>query len=191
MSEADPALEVVEARASRLREFQGHYGAEASDLQTQAPAAALLSLENAVAAAPPSYRNYLEESLTCYASGLYRASILMTWSATVAHLHHRVHERSGGVKAIEAANVARYGSAKGYRRIRKVDDLLYLRESQVVQLGEDAGMYNRNARKLLLERLELRNLCGHPTGYVPGREETVIFAESLILNILGGAMLNW
>jgi hypothetical protein len=44
---------------------------------------------------------------------------------------------------------------------------------------------------MLEERLRLRNLCGHPTGYVPGREETVIFVESLVLNILGGTMLNW
>jgi hypothetical protein len=52
-------------------------------------------------------------------------------------------------------------------------------------------MYNRNARKILHERLELRNLCGHPTGYRVGREQTVVFVESLLLNILSGSWLNW
>jgi hypothetical protein len=50
---------------------------------------------------------------------------------------------------------------------------------------------NRNARQLLEERLRLRNLCGHPTGYTPGREEAVIFIEGLVLNILSGSWLNW
>ncbi len=52
-------------------------------------------------------------------------------------------------------------------------------------------MFNKNARQLLDERLKLRNLCGHPTGYTPGREETVVFMESLLLNVLSGSWLNW
>lgn len=75
--------------------------------------------------------------------------------------------------------------------LKKQDDFLYLGERDFLQLGEDAGMFNRNARKVLQERLDLRNLCGHPTQYRPGREETVIFIESLLLNVLSGAWLNW
>jgi hypothetical protein len=52
-------------------------------------------------------------------------------------------------------------------------------------------MINRNARVLLTERLNLRNRCGHPTGYRPGREETVIFVESLLNTVVGGVMLLW
>jgi hypothetical protein len=109
----------------------------------------------------------------------------------VIDLYSITGARSGGIKAIESANFARYGSSKNYRTIRKVDDLMYLKESQFIQLGEDAGMYNRTARKLLDERLDLRNRCGHPTGYKPGRGEVVIFIESLAQNILSGSMLNW
>ncbi len=76
-------------------------------------------------------------------------------------------------------------------RSRKQGDFLYIGERDFIQLGEDAGMFNRNARQLLHERLKLRNLCGHPTQYMPGREETVIFIESLLLNILSGSWLEW
>jgi hypothetical protein len=31
----------------------------------------------------------------------------------------------------------------------------------------------------------------HPTGFVVGREESVIFIESLINNIINGEMLEW
>lgn len=96
---------------------------------------------------------------------------------------------------MEAANFARYGRTTppppSYRKIRKTDDLLYLKESAVLLIAEDAGLINRNARDLLEEKLKLRNRCGHPTRYKPGREETVIFIEALILNIIGGQMVNW
>ncbi|MCW2552961.1 MAG: hypothetical protein JWR78_2742, partial [Mycobacterium sp.] len=64
-------------------------------------------------------------------------------------------------------------------------------EDQFIQLAEDAGLINRNARRTLAESLTLRNLCGHPTGYRPGREQTVIFIESLVNNILSGTWLQW
>jgi hypothetical protein len=102
-----------------------------------------------------------------------------------------VREHKGGVAAIEAANRTRFGNARTYREIKKADDLLYIGESQFLQLCEDAGLFNRNARALLIERLNLRNRCGHPTGYKPGREETVVFIESLTLNVLTGSWLNW
>lgn len=189
MTSAEPSP--IEGLLLGLREFQERYGPPTTDLAAEAPAAALHSLEAAVGKAPASYRPYLEEAVACYSTGLYRAAILMTWSATMGHLLKTVAGRPGGVKAIEAANASRFGSSKGYRQLKKTDDILYLREAQFIQLGEDAGMYNRNARRLLGERLDTRNLCGHPTGYTPGREETVVFVESLLLNVIGGAMMNW
>lgn len=179
-------------RIDRLREFQSAYShLPVHDTAVEAPAKALQSLVQARKMAPSNYSDYLEEAVTAYESGLYRASILMVWSATVEHLYTLVQSHQGGIKKLESANQARYGTSKAYRKIGKVDDLRYLKESQFIQLGEDCGMYNRTARGVLTDRLELRNRCGHPTGYKPGREETVIFIESLTLNILSGSMLNW
>ena len=115
----------------------------------------------------------------------------MVWAAVVQHLYSTAASHRGGVGAIEAANKARFGTSRAYREMRKADDFLYLGEHAFIQIGEDAGMFNRNARQLLHERLKLRNLCGHPTGYTAGREETVVFVESLLLNILSGSWLNW
>jgi hypothetical protein len=115
----------------------------------------------------------------------------MVWAATVQHLYLIVGSHRGGISAIETANKARFGASASYRRVRRVDDLRYLQESHFILLGEDAGMYNRNARQLLTDKLQLRNWCGHPTNYVPGREETVIFIESLLLNVISGKMIQW
>lgn len=174
-----------------LRQLQGEFREEVADVEQESPAAALESLEEAVAQAPKAYRPYLEEALACYQHGLYRAAILMVWAAVIQHLYSVAGSHKGGVRLFELENKKRFGTSRRYRELRKQDDFLYIGERDFIQLGEDAGMYNRNARKLLHERLDLRNLCGHPTQYRPGREETVIFIESLLLNILSGSWLNW
>lgn len=182
----------VEQLLGGLRELQGEYGGvEVVDAEHESPAAALDSLEEAVRNAPADYRPYLEEAVGCYRGGLYRAAILMVWSAVIQHLYATTGNHRGGVGKLEKANKARFGTMKKYREIKKQDDLSYLGEKDFIWAAEDAGVFNRNARKLLHERLDLRNLCGHPTGYTPGREETVIFIESLILNVLSGSWLNW
>jgi hypothetical protein len=177
--------------ASRLAAFQAEYSTPVRDLSTQAPAEALASLEKAVREAPATYRTYLNEALQCYGHSLYRAAILMVWAATVEHLYQVVGARKGGVTAFEQANKHRFAGTRRYREIRRVGDFLYLGDRDFIQLAEDAGLMNRSLRRVLGERLDLRNLCGHPTQYTPGREETVVFIESLILNVINGSMLNW
>lgn len=174
-----------------LKEFQGLHALPVRDSSTESPAQALHSLRTAAKLAPTNYAEYLEEAVRCYEGGMYRAAVLMVWAAVIEHLHTAIGDHPGSVKKFEAANLARYGTSAAYRKIKKTDDLLYLKESQVIQLAEDAGIFNKNARLLLDEKLVLRNRCGHPTQYKPGRDETVIFIESLLLNIVGGAMVNW
>jgi hypothetical protein len=181
----------VQGRLAALRTFHELHEAPVTDRTTQSPAVALKSLNDALAAAPSDYRDYLVEAVTCYEQGLYRAGILMVWAAAMEHLYIVASGYPTGITDLEAANVARFGSSKTYRRIKKKDDFLYLGEANWLQLAEDAGLMNRNARQMLIERLTLRNRCGHPTKYKPGREETVIFIESLLLNVLSGQMLNW
>jgi len=176
---------------ARLKAFQARVRAPVRDITKEAPEVALASLQNAVTQAPKGYHEYLAEALACYEGGELRAAVLMVWAATMQHLYLTASKHPGGVKALEAANKKRYGNAKGYRPVRRGDDFLYLREAQFIQLGEDAGMFNRTARRLLEERLTLRNNCGHPTGYRPGRGEVVVFVESLLRNIVSGQLLNW
>jgi hypothetical protein len=174
-----------------LREFQEAHAIPVEDSSKEAPAAALSSLRDASKLAPAEYADYLAEAVECYERELYRASILMVWAATVEHMYGAVATHRGGIKKIQAANRSRYGAHSKYREVKQKGDLLYLAESQFIQLAEDAGLINKNARILLNDGLKLRNRCGHPTGYKPGREETVIFVESLVNNVLSGGMLLW
>jgi hypothetical protein len=188
---AESPEEEVALLIAGLARLQSEFREEIEDVAHESPAAALDSLEESLASAPPDYRPYLGEAVECYRGGLYRAAVLMVWAAVVQHLYSVASARRDGVKKFEAANQARFGSSKRYRELKRANDFLYLGERDFIQLAEDAGMVNRNARKLLHDRLELRNLCGHPTGYRPGREETVVFIESLVLNVLSGTWLDW
>jgi hypothetical protein len=175
----------------RLREFQSSFGLPTTDAEREAPAKALHSLHEAVRKSPLNYRSYLEEAVLCYEVGAYRGAVLMVWSAVVEHLYGVIESRLGGLKAVEQANEARFRGSSAYKKVRKKNDLLYLGDKNFLLICEDAGVFNRNARSLLEERLALRNRCGHPTGYAVGREETVVFIESLINNVLSGAMIDW
>lgn len=178
-------------RLERLRTFQEAYSIPVTDLSKQAPVEALHSLRDATRGAPKSFQDYLDEAVDCYENGAYRGAVLMVWSATVERIYSAIDDRPGGIKAIETANKARFGASRAYKRIGKKNDLLYLNDKNLLQLCEDAGVFNRNAKKLLEEKLDTRNRCGHPTGYVIGREEAVVLIESLINNIVNGAMMDW
>lgn len=175
----------------RLRTFQEAYSIPVTDVARQAPAAALHSLRDATANAPRNYQDYLNEAVDCYEHGAYRGAVLMVWAATVEHIYSAIEGHVGGYKALEVANKARFGTSNTYRRISKKNDLLYLNDKNFLLICEDAGVFNRNARALLEEKLGTRNRCGHPTGYMIGREEAVVFIESLINNIINDAMMDW
>lgn len=179
------------SRFARLRAFQEAYSIPIVDISKQAPVEALHSLRDATSKAPTNYRAYLNEAVDCYEQGAYRGAVLMVWSATIEHIYSAIDARPGGFKSLETANKARFVGSRTYRRISKKNDLLYLNDKNFLQLCEDAGVFNRNARKLLEEKLDTRNRCGHPTGYVIGREEAVVFVESLVNNIISDAMMDW
>lgn len=175
----------------RLREFQEAYRLPVSDIARQAPAQALHSLRDATRNAPEGYGSYLEEAVDCYEAGAYRGAVLMVWAATIEHIYSVVEAHQRGFKLLEAENLKRFEKSNGYRKIKKKNDLLYLNDTNLFLICEDAGVFNRNARSILDDALKTRNRCGHPTGYVVGREEVVVFIERLINNIISGVMIDW
>lgn len=178
-------------RFERLRRFQESFRIPVENTSRQAPVEALHSLRLATAGAPEGYRKYLDEAVDCYEAGAYRGAILMVWAATIERIYNAIERYGSGLRLIEAANRKRFGSSNAYRPVKKKNDLLYLTDKNLFLICEDAGLFNRNARKLLDEKLDTRNRCGHPTGYVLGREEAVVFIESLINNIINEGMLDW
>src|ERR1051326_1524458 len=116
----DPGLERL---LQGLQYLQAEFGEEVADVEQESPAAALESLEEAVAQAPKAYRPYLEEAVQCYRNGLYRAAILMVWAAVVQHLYSVAGSHKGGIRLIQQANKTRFSGMRKYRELKKQDDL--------------------------------------------------------------------
>jgi HNH endonuclease len=147
----------------------------------------LTAFRRAIDDAPPEYATYLEEAMGCYEHQHYRATVLMIWCAVREHLSRLVERRPGVLAAFEAENKRRNrdGEARGYRKIRNMGDLRNLPDRQFIDTGESAGLYDGNVRRVLVNGLELRNLCGHPTGYAPTERRTHDYIDELVVNVLG------
>lgn len=180
-----------ELSLERLRQFQDAHRLPVSDIARQDPAEALHSLREAARRAPASYRQYLEEAIDCYEASAYRGAVLMVWAATIDHIYSVIEGHRSGFKLLQAENLRRFGTSSSYRKISKKNDLFYINDGNFFLICEDAGVFNKNARNLLEDALRTRNRCGHPTGYMVGREEVVIFVERLINNFISGAMIDW
>lgn len=185
------ATEEWATKLRRQSEFQESYRLPVSDIAKQAPSQALHSLREAAERALASYRAYLEEAIDCYEADAFRGAVLMVWAATIDHIYSVIQGHRSDFSVFQAASLARFQGANSYRKISKTNDLLYLSDKNFFLLCEDAGLLNKNARVLLNDSLNTRNRCGHPTGYMVGREEIVIFTERLINNFISGAMIDW
>lgn len=129
-------------------------------------------------------KSYLIETIKAYDAGANRAAIVFLWAVIVEHLYSRLSEKRL-IKKFDTEFKRRFGSNKNYyRKIRKKQDLLYVKERDLLEISEVAGLYNRNIRDVLVKDLDTRNKCGHPTTYLPGDMETAVFIERLINNIL-------
>jgi len=115
---------------------------------------------------------YLDESIRCAETNCVRASVVLAWCAVA----HRVHKKlaSLGITTLNA-EFARMKADNGllFRAFKK--DYVFSTETDI-QEAADAHLIllcrfltylDDTQYKHLKAALDLRNGCGHPTGYVP------------------------
>jgi len=84
---------------------------------------------------------------------------------------------SCGAKVVNAT-VSKYDSKA--RQIKRADDLIYLKESTLLLVAQDLGLYDKNERGVLEDCLDLRNKCGHPGKYKVGPKRVSSYIEDLV-----------
>jgi hypothetical protein len=120
----------------------------------------------------PELLKYLDESIRCAETNCVRASVVLAWCA-VAHM---VHKKliSLGIPALNA-EFARMKADKGLMFRAFTRDYIFSTEPDV-QEAADAHLIllcrfltylDDTQYKHLRSALDLRNGCGHPTGYQP------------------------
>jgi DNA-binding MarR family transcriptional regulator len=120
-------------------------------------------------------RGYVEEAIKCLQVGALRAAVVFLWSGAIHTLH--VEALNGSHHALNAALQKHYPKAK---TVSKVDDFAYINDRTFLEATVDVGLLDKGERDTLIEGLNLRNRCGHPTKAVPGVKKASSFIEDVL-----------
>jgi hypothetical protein len=125
-------------------------------------------------------RRFIAESVACLKVGAKRAGVVMTWLLTIDHLYefilrHKLAEFNAALAAMLGANAL---------QIATKDDFGDLREVQFIQAARTAKLISNDQRKILEEKLGIRNTCAHPTTVEIHDSKVVNFVEDLVDNVI-------
>jgi hypothetical protein len=126
-------------------------------------------------------QRFLAESIACLGVDAKRATILMTWAATVAHIYDHIlaHKLTEFNNAL-GQRTDKYGRLK----INTYDDFTEIPESVFIEVCRSAKIISNDVRKILDEKLGIRNTCAHPSGVEVHQTKVVNFIEDLVDNVI-------
>lgn len=131
-------------------------------------------------------RAFVEEAVKCFDVKAYRAAIVLSWvgAAHIVQEHIVTHH----LAAFNAAGAARASKASpkslaaNFSPVKGVKDFGPIGEADILQLCQDAGILHKAEKKILQDRLDLRNQCGHPNPLQIAEHAVASHIEILMLN---------
>lgn len=125
-------------------------------------------------------KDFLIEGLNCFRVQAYRAFIVMIWILTVDHLKRFIFKEK-----MDEFNIALSKNPdKRVKKIVKFDDFDDLKEVRLIELSRSSGVISNDVRKILEEKLGIRNSAAHPSGVGITGHKATEFALDLIGNVL-------
>lgn len=126
-------------------------------------------------------REFLAEAIACLGVQARRATIVMTWLATIDHLYEYVLKHK----------LADFNTALGNRtdKVSKLtvngrDDFAEIKESIFIEVCRSGKIVTNDVRKILDEKLGTRNSCAHPSSIQVSDSKVVDFIEDLVDNVI-------
>lgn len=124
-------------------------------------------------------RNFLSEAIDCYEINAYRSAIVMTWLLVIDNIYEYIltNKLNDFNSAIATQNL----------KIKKVsikEDFNELKESKFIEICRSANVISNDLRKILDEKLGIRNTCAHPNNIVISESKATSFIEDLIENVM-------
>jgi len=123
-------------------------------------------------------KKYIEEAIVCIENDLYRAAVVMTWSAAMHFLKKEVvknHLNDFNTEAVKA-NLK-------WRTAKTSDDLGLMRERDFLDRLVNISLIGKDVKDQLQDCLTLRNSCGHPNSLKVEKLKVASCVETLILNV--------
>jgi hypothetical protein len=119
--------------------------------------------------------DYIDEGIKCLSINALRACVVFLWAGVVKKIRDSV--MSCGAATINPL-VLKYDPKA--RQVKNIDDLVYIKESILLLVAQDLGIFDKNERGILENCLDLRNKCGHPGKYKIGPKKVSSFIEDIV-----------
>jgi len=123
--------------------------------------------------------SFLREAISCFEIEAYRATIIMSWLLTLDHLFDHILKN----KINEFNNELIKQNLK-IKKISSKDDFLEMKEERFIEICRAAGIITNDIKKILDEKLGIRNSCAHPNSIIVKEAKATNFVEDLIENIV-------
>jgi site-specific recombinase XerD len=127
----------------------------------------------------PDERDYFSEAISCYRIKAFRAAVVLAWQAAVRRIHLQCISHS-----LNALNTVLAKHDQKAREIKSIDDLGLVKESVLLDVARDLGVFDKNVKGVLVECLGLRNKCGHPGKYSPGPSKVAAYLEDILTHVM-------
>jgi hypothetical protein len=172
-------------KADRGYKLQRHYrealsrmlGAEKVVVQTSAE---LRTLEARFVAG--STKDFLKETIDCFEAGANRATIVMCWILSIDHLiAHVLKHHVAAFNAVLASNTDKRVKVSS---ISTRDDFSDIPEGKLIEFLRSAGVISADVRKILDEKLGIRNSSAHPSAIAIKRSKVIEFVDDLVENVV-------
>ena len=119
--------------------------------------------------------DYISEAVKCLQVNALRACVVFLWSGAVKKIRDDVF--ACGTTNVNSAISKHDPRAKP---VRKKDDLVLIKESTLLLVSQELGLFDKNQRSVLEDCLNLRNKCGHPGKYKVGPKKVSSYIEDLV-----------
>jgi uncharacterized protein YcgL (UPF0745 family) len=125
---------------------------------------------------------FLKEAIDCYEISAYRAAIVMVWNLTIDHLFEYILKN-------ELPNFNTALSKNTDKRIKILtvaakDDFSEIPENKFIEICRSSNIISNDIRKILDEKLGIRNSYAHPSNIKVLESKATEFIEDLINNVI-------
>lgn len=128
-------------------------------------------------------KNFLVEAIKCYRVEAHRACVVMTWNLAYSHLLHWILAESKRLSDFNSA-ISRRFPKKPPMSISNYDEFEELKESEVIEVCNTAGLVNSNIIRILREKLGKRNTAAHPASVVVVQSQADDVVTDLVNNVV-------
>ena len=125
-------------------------------------------------------RKFLDEAIKCFEVKAFRASVLLTWLLTMDFIYEYILKNE--LSAFQAAT-----SSNGkYKKITisSKDDFSEFKEADLIMLLRTSKIISNDTRKILDEKLGIRNTCAHPNSVIIKESKALNFIDDIVENIV-------